>query len=174
MNSVRQHGIQPGLSGPGQRGIGMIEVLVALLILSIGVLGYAGLQLRALNSTGESHYRAQATALAQDIVERITVNPDSRSTYLTASSWTQTFPAGDRSKPSGWDTCFSSTCTSAQIATWDILQTGYLAWTLLPGGKVSVSTCATALACVVVGWSGADPTSCDPSADDCISLEVMP
>lgn len=156
-----------------QQGIGMIEVLVALLILSIGVLGYAGLQLRALNSANESHYRAQAMAIAQDVVERIAVNPDARATYLTTTSW-QAADFSSRATPTGWDQCFNGSCTAADIAGWDILQARYMAWTLLPTGHVAVSGCATALACVVVAWNDADPTNCDTSTDDCVTLEVMP
>lgn len=160
-------------SGMRQRGVGMVEVLVALLILSIGVLGYAGLQLRALGSTNESHFRVQATAIAQDVAERIAVNPDSRATYVSAGSWSQAaFP--DRSMPAGWNQCVTGSCDSNAVAQWDILQTRYLAWTLLPNGRISASACAANLVCVTVGWNDADPTDCDPASEDCVVLEVMP
>ena len=70
-----------------QRGVGMMEVLVALLVLSIGVLGYAGLQLRALDSTDETYMRSQAMAIAQDAVERMMANPGASSVYETETNW---------------------------------------------------------------------------------------
>lgn len=154
-----------------QRGVGMVEVLVALLVMSIGVLGFAGLQLRALNSSNESHFRTQASAIAQSVVEMISVNLDSRATYLSSTSWGQ--GAMTKSQPSGWDACLTGACTSAQVAAWDILQSRWLAWMLLPNGHVSTVSCAS-MACVVVSWGDADTATCDPSEDDCVMLEVLP
>lgn len=156
-----------------QAGVGMIEVLVALLILGIGMLGYAGLQLRALGGTNESHFRVQATAIAQDVAERIAVNPDSRATYSSPTSWSQA-AFTDRSMPAGWNQCVTGTCNSAQIANWDILQTRYTAWTLLPSGRISVDACGGNLVCVTVAWNDADPADCDSASEDCVVLEVMP
>jgi len=49
-----------------QRGMGMIEILVALLILAIGILGFIALQYRALEASAESTSRVQAITLARD------------------------------------------------------------------------------------------------------------
>ena len=59
-----------------QRGVGMVEILVALLVLAIGVLGYAGLQLNALKSTESAQIRSQGTALARNALEMIVVNAE--------------------------------------------------------------------------------------------------
>lgn len=56
--------------GAGERGFSLLEVLIAMLLLGIGVLGFAGLQMRALDTTGQSHFRAQAAVLAADFAER--------------------------------------------------------------------------------------------------------
>ena len=58
-----------------QKGIGLVEILVALLILAIGVLGYAGLQLAALKGAEEANNRSQATLIGQDALERIDSTP---------------------------------------------------------------------------------------------------
>jgi|TARA_R110002073_G_scaffold336542_1_gene534907 type IV pilus assembly protein PilV len=156
-----------------QHGAGMIEVLVALLVMSIGILGYAGLQLRALDSANQSHFRTQAAAIAQSVVERISVNPGAtaRALYQSPGGWDQSDMT--KSKPSGWDTCINAVCTQAQIAAWDILQSRWLAWSLLPNGHVSTTACDS-LTCVVVAWNDATPAACDPSIDDCVMLEVLP
>jgi type IV pilus assembly protein PilV len=62
----------------------MMEVLVSVFVLSIGVLGVGGLQVTAKRSNFEATQRATATALAQDIIERMRSNPDELSIYTDA------------------------------------------------------------------------------------------
>lgn len=52
------------------KGVSLIEVLVAIVVLSIGLLGVAGLQLRALKTADASFQRTIANIQAQDLVER--------------------------------------------------------------------------------------------------------
>lgn len=52
----------------------MLEVLIALFIVAVGVLGLAGLQVRATNAEFESYQRSQAIILLDDMVERIRTN----------------------------------------------------------------------------------------------------
>jgi len=58
------------------RGIAMIEVLVTMIILSIGLLGLAGLQLTGMRSINSASLKTQATVLINDISERMRANPD--------------------------------------------------------------------------------------------------
>jgi type IV pilus assembly protein PilV len=60
----------PGKSG----GFSLIEVLVGLIILAIGLLGLAGLQLEALRNNNSAYLRSQATFLAYDIMDRMRAN----------------------------------------------------------------------------------------------------
>ena len=57
-----------------ERGMTLIEALVALLVLSIGLLGVAALQMSSLRNTHAAHMRSQATALASDITDRMRAN----------------------------------------------------------------------------------------------------
>ncbi len=57
-----------------QVGATMIEVLVTVVILSIGLLGMAGLQVRALKNAHGAHYRAQAAQYAYDMADRMRAN----------------------------------------------------------------------------------------------------
>jgi type IV pilus assembly protein PilV len=52
-------------------GFSMIEVLVALMIVVLGLLGLAGMQVRMQQAEFESYQRAQALVLMQDMVDRI-------------------------------------------------------------------------------------------------------
>ena len=58
-----------------QRGFSLLEVLVAVLILSIGLLGLAGLQTTSLQMNHSAHYASQAQFYAQEIIEAMRANP---------------------------------------------------------------------------------------------------
>ena len=53
------------------RGVSLIELLVAILIFAFGMLGLAGLQNRTLGFSQVSLYRSQATALSDDVLDRM-------------------------------------------------------------------------------------------------------
>ena len=56
-------------------GTSLIEVLVTLVILSIGLLGLAALQLNGLRSNTSAALRTASTLIAGDIIERMRANP---------------------------------------------------------------------------------------------------
>lgn len=60
-----------------QQGTTLIEVLIAVVIISIGLLSVAALQTVALKSNNGSYYRSQATFLAYDLADRIRAAPES-------------------------------------------------------------------------------------------------
>jgi type IV pilus assembly protein PilV len=63
------------------RGFTLIEVLITLLIIAIGLLGLAGLQLASLQGQLEAYQRAQAVMLAEEMASRIRSNaPAARAT----------------------------------------------------------------------------------------------
>jgi type IV pilus assembly protein PilV len=57
-----------------QRGMTLVEVLVTLVLISVGLLGVAALQLTTLKSNQESYVRSQATMLAADMLDRMRSN----------------------------------------------------------------------------------------------------
>ena len=56
------------------QGFSLVEVLVALVVLTIGLLGMAGLQGYSITGSYNAHLRTQATALAQEIIDRMRAN----------------------------------------------------------------------------------------------------
>jgi len=58
-------------AAPRQCGMTLIEILVAIVVLSIGLLGLAGLQVKGLQVNQGSTYRWQAAMLAEDMADRI-------------------------------------------------------------------------------------------------------
>ncbi|NCC41542.1 MAG: type IV pilus modification protein PilV [Gammaproteobacteria bacterium] len=71
------------LSAPGQRGVGLIEVLIALVMISFALLGLAALQGKAQRAELESYQRSQALILLQDMASRLRANPAQRQNYVT-------------------------------------------------------------------------------------------
>lgn len=67
-------------------GFSMVEVLVTLLIVTFGLLGLAGLQMKLQTSEMESYQRAQALVLLNDMSERIAANNGNAASYVSASS----------------------------------------------------------------------------------------
>lgn len=66
-----------------QSGMTLVEVMVALLVFAIGILGVAVLQLTALKYSDSASRRTQVNFIAQDLMERIRANPDAA--YALAS-----------------------------------------------------------------------------------------
>lgn len=57
-----------------ETGATLIEVLVAMVVLAIGLLGLAGLQATSIQSNHSAYYRSQATILASDLADRMRAN----------------------------------------------------------------------------------------------------
>lgn len=60
----------------GQRGFSLLEVMIAIFITAIGVLGAAAMQLSALKYTDSSRLTSQASFIAYDIIDRMRANAD--------------------------------------------------------------------------------------------------
>ncbi len=61
-------------SPPRQSGTTLIEVLITVVLVSVGLLGLAGLQLTTVQNTNSAGERFEATTLARDILERMRAN----------------------------------------------------------------------------------------------------
>lgn len=56
-----------------QNGVGLIEVMVAVLVLSISLLAIASLQTRSLQYNQSAYWRSQANILAYDVMDRLRI-----------------------------------------------------------------------------------------------------
>lgn len=65
-----------------QKGFTLLEVLVAMLVLSIGLLGLAGLMASSLRNNHSAYYRSQATWLAYDVIDRMRTNRPNAAGYV--------------------------------------------------------------------------------------------
>ena len=68
-----------------QRGVALLEVLVAMLIVAFGTLGFVGLQARTTVANIEGYQRSQALILLNDIAQRIYLNRSNASAYLATN-----------------------------------------------------------------------------------------
>lgn len=96
-------------------GFSLIEVLVALLVLTIGLLGMANLQGQSISSSYDAHLRTQATALARNIIDRMRANRNQAATttnYETEFNVNPSLPGAD---------CETS-CTPEQMARHDLVE----------------------------------------------------
>ena len=62
---------QIGVAARYQRGAFLLEALVAILIVSFGILGIVGLQAQAVKITNDSQYRAEAVYLATELMSQM-------------------------------------------------------------------------------------------------------
>jgi len=160
-------------SGAGrQQGVTMIEVLVALLILTVGLLGVAGLQARMQGAEIEAFQRAQAIVLLQDMVDRINANRKNAVSYDTGSDPLGTSTTLDCSAP-GTNVSLKDRCE------WSSAMTGS-AETKVSGGVTNkLGAMNEARGCITVTnatmpreivvavvWQGVVPTVV-PSATTC-------
>ena len=97
-----------------QSGVGLIEVLISMLVISIGFLNIAGLQTAAKKSNFEAIQRTSATILARDIVEKMRANPISLNSYLSSSV------GGATLNQPGTTCTLVAKCNSLQLATYDM------------------------------------------------------
>ena len=159
-----------------QCGFTLLEVLIALLILSIGLLGLASLQTNGLRSNQMASMRTTATQLAYDIADRMRANPagvDAQNYVIASGAADPTIPTGE--------SCEDISCTAAQMATYDLAQWRTAARTL-PGGNTSIArtvTGAVVTHTIIVFWDeyrrGIAGTACGPDPDvdlRCMSLTL--
>ena len=106
--------------GSSAAGFSLIEVLVAILIVVVGLLGLAGMQARAQIAEFESYQRAQALVLLYDMVERINNN---RATASCFAITTTTAFYGDTGNPvapaCGTSSPANNTMAVASMTAWD-------------------------------------------------------
>ncbi len=120
----------------GQRGVTMVEALVALVVLSVGMLGIAGLYVSSLRAERTAQLRTQAITLVNDMIDRIRANAQARAGYDLAT----VVPAVKNCVAAATP----SPCTSADMAAEDLKIWTDAAKNTLPGGKGTIAYAAAA------------------------------
>ena len=118
-----------------QKGFSLIEVLIAVLIFSIGLIGIAGLLVIATSADHGAYQRTQVAYLAQGMVNRMAANP--------VGVWDGGYNSDDY--PVSTTQACSAGCTPTQIALHDQEKWSGQLKTFLPGPKASIQ-CTSASA----------------------------
>ena len=162
-----------------QRGAGLIEILVTLIVLMIGLLGLAGVMLQSQRAQIESYERVQALVVLQDMVDRINANRAVVSCYVFTNG-------ADLSSPylgtagAAIPVCAAGTATQNARAAADLTQwRDLLLGTAEALGAANVGAVLSARGCVAadpatpnvylvsVAWQGRDETSAPPAGLPC-------
>lgn len=148
--------MQSGICLPQQKllhGFAMLEVLIAIVVVSFGLLGLAGLQVIGLKNNQTAYIRSIATQQAYDMADRMRAN------YAGVAAGNYNNLSSSGSNPG----CISSNCSPSQVAAYDFYIWNTSNGALLPGGGGRVTragngACTTTAAasdqfCIRVSWT---------------------
>ncbi|MEH6824821.1 MAG: type IV pilus modification protein PilV [Motiliproteus sp.] len=129
-----------------EQGFTLIEILVAVLILSLGVLGLIGMESLALKNNMSAYHRSQATILAYDLADKIRANPAGQSNYVSLTGSDIGVSCISHSASDG----VPSGCSAAQIAQQDVHDWLGTLSTVLPAGSASISS--GTISTITISW----------------------
>ena len=177
-----------------QQGLTLLEILIALVVLSVGLLGIAGMQATGLRNNHAAYTKTQATALAMDMADRIRANPDGTADYAgldtndstTMSGAADCTPAASCNPvPLCENVTTANGCSPANIAKFDKYQ-----WSrplvsteapILPKGRGMISQSGKTITITLLwrepNYKGVQRTQCIDSqdADDaCLQMSFEP
>jgi len=151
-------------------GFTMLEVLITMVILSIGLLGLAGMQANGLKNNHLAYVRSQATLQAYDMSDRM------RSNMAGVEAGSYNSLSGDPS--SNAPDCDTEACSPANMATYDYAKWDAALASNLPKGEGSVSV-AAGIFTITVMWDDDQQgtnTDCAGPADEnlkCFQVELQ-
>lgn len=95
-------------------GFSLLEILISLVVLSMGMMGLAGLQIASLKGTNEAHFRHEASLLMMDMADRMRANlpGTDKGAYRSVNAVNCT------AEPS--KSCDTVECTSEELAVYDM------------------------------------------------------
>ena len=122
---------------PRQAGFTLLEVLIALLVISIGLLGIAGMQALAINNTSIARVQSLAALQAASLASAMQANEAYwQKTGATTNTAVNGAVLTDASLNGQTADCLTTVCSiPVQMAAWDVKQWGQDLQNLLPGGN---------------------------------------
>jgi len=158
------------------RGFSLVEVLVSIVVLAIGVIGAAGMQLTALRTSQYSGQHSSALELAAELADRMRSNDeqmrqaDEGNVFLGLN-----YEAADGAPAAPSADCFANACNSHELAEFDLYEWLQQLRSRLPGAHVVVcrdsvpwddagkrldwdcDESETASLVIKIGWAAKDP-----------------
>lgn len=144
-----------------QRGFSLIEVLIALIIMSVGMLGIASLYVQSMQAGRTSLFRHNAVTLAGDVADRIRANPTAAAAYEGGGADNGCIDGG-------------TNCSNVQMAAHDILLWSQQAADTLPAGAVTVTVDGTVnppIYTIAVTWDEPRPAG-DPAPNYTVATPI--
>ncbi|HEY8521971.1 MAG TPA: type IV pilus modification protein PilV [Gammaproteobacteria bacterium] len=135
-----------GRSARDPRGFGLVEALVALVVVSVGLIGIAALHAQALGAARSALHRAAAVDLAADLADRIRANGRGAAAYAGAGA--------DRGCGTG-----GASCSPTEMAAHDVLLWRRLVRARLPNGDAVVGVDGDAPRTVTIRVSWHEPNA---------------
>jgi type IV pilus assembly protein PilV len=153
----------PRLVCRGQAGVSLVEVLVAMIILSIGLMSLVVLHGRLHVLQLESYQRSQALIILNDIASRIQLNRNSAAAYVTAAPLGvgAACPAGGATRQE-LDTEEWCAVLQGAAETLGANQVGAMV-----GARACIENIAVDEYLVTVAWQGMAPLSAPPAGVGC-------
>ena len=135
----------------------MLEVLIALFVLSVGLLGHSKIQALGVRASTDANLRTQASYSLNEMIERMRANrPAADSNYYSTIDYASIDCAAVPAKICSEGTAGSAVeCTANEIADEDAANWICNVQTRLPGGNVAVAVAAGVYS-IQVSWNGLD------------------
>lgn len=171
------------------KGATLLEVLIAAIVIGVGLLGIAMLQLKSLQGSSNAQYRSTATDLAWTLADRMRANlPGFRDNKYrsTAAVSCAAVPKVCAMEPDGAKITEANNCSTDEMAAWDLYEVACSdngAAILLPSGEMTIdcegAPCTEGSRTdITVSWQTRNREDVDdPSSDfkvERINLRVLP
>ncbi|MFZ6845991.1 type IV pilus modification protein PilV [Undibacterium sp. RuTC16W] len=153
------------------QGFSLIEVLIAVFVLALGVIGAAGLQLAAIRTSQQTNFQTNAVQLANELADKMRSN-DAQMKLADASNLflNMNYDSAVDPTPSAPTLCYTSAanCTSTDLAKADIYEWQIRLKNSLPGGRVVVCRDSTPFDTTTksLTWT------CKPDANSGLTLKI--
>lgn len=138
-----------------QQGVGLLEVMVALMLLAVAVLGYSAMQLRATNVSLEANNNTHALEIARDLHERMRINREGITRFESGGF--------DKSTTPVLKNCRTTDCDADDLIIFDFHEVSNNAENL--GMSLAVRECPIRAVgnnrrhCIYVAWGDTTPTT---------------
>ena len=169
------------------KGMSLLEVLIAAVILGVGLLGISALQMTALQGSSNAEYRGRASDLAWSLADRMRANLLSLNSYVSPIATNCTAPAAICAMiPGTTGTTGVTQCTPAQIAAFDL-------WEIrcsnglkksnnvdggirgeLPGGTMFVTSTTVGTYQIQIDWRTRSTDNAAQTLTDKVVMTVVP
>ena len=146
------------------QGFTLIEVLVSVLVLSIGIFGLIALESAALKNNQDAYLRSQATVLLYDMADKMRSNMSANYGSVSAVSHA-TSCINYTGAISG------SGCDAEDIAERDLYEWENSIDTILPSGVGTISSASTGLSSISISWDD-DRDPATSAASISVSLQL--